>query len=289
MRLMEEEKVSMSSYFITLTYDNDNCRITDKKWPTLVKDDLQRFFKRVRKTHNSRKGKAIILSKRYQAVRNGWKYNSLFKPLKYYAVGEYGSETFRPHYHIILFNAELELIIGKQMADAVNRGDIQLDGKLPFKSDRWLYGHITIGEVNHASVGYTLKYISKEKRIPLHKNDDRLPEFACMSKRLGRSYLSQQTLNWHKADLLNRMYVPIEDGKKIAMPRYYKDKIYSELEREQVALYNKQRICEELDLEILEAMSKGADGYALYIHNKKEGVLASYQRMYQTAKNGTSI
>lgn len=31
------------------------------------------------------------------------------------------------------------------------------------------------------------------------------------------------------------MYLPIEDGKKIAMPRYYKDKIYNETERKRLA------------------------------------------------------
>ena len=28
-------------------------------------------------------------------------------PLKYYAVGEYGGQTKRPHYHIVIFNADL--------------------------------------------------------------------------------------------------------------------------------------------------------------------------------------
>lgn len=42
-------------------------------------------------------------------------------------------------------------------------------------------------------------------------------------------------IKWHKDDLDNRMYMVIEGGKKISMPRYYKDKIYTEEERERVA------------------------------------------------------
>lgn len=41
----------------------------------------------------------------------------------------------------------------------------------------------------------------------------------------------KKIVEWHKADLDNRMYLPIEDGKKIAMPRYYKLKLYSDEER----------------------------------------------------------
>lgn len=43
--------------------------------------------------------------------------------------------------------------------------------------------------------------------------------------------------NWHKADLENRMYVNIDGGKKIAMPRYYKQKIYDETERKRAAFF----------------------------------------------------
>jgi len=55
-----------------------------------------------------------------------------------------------------------------------------------------------------------------------------------MSKGLGKLYLTDKMIKWHKDDLENRMYVPIKDGKKIAMPRYYKDKIYNEREKDRI-------------------------------------------------------
>lgn len=136
-RLMQEEKVSSSAYFLTLTYDTSRVPLTKNGFMSLDKRDVQLFFKRLRKVN--------------------------IEKLRYYLVGEYGGRTMRPHYHVILFNADLKTI-----------------------QPAWAMGQIHYGSVAGASVGYTLKYMSKVNRIPLHRNDDRLPEFAHMSKGLGK-------------------------------------------------------------------------------------------------------
>lgn len=125
------------------------------------------------------------------------------KPIRYYLCGEYGGKTIRPHYHAILYNAKLELI-----------------------QPSWNLGNVHYGTVEGASIGYCLKYMSKVSKIPMHKNDDRPKEFALMSKGLGQNYLTENMIQWHKNDLLNRMYVNLPDGRKVSMPRYYKLKIY---------------------------------------------------------------
>lgn len=76
-RLLNEKDISISSYFITLTYDEENISFTKNGLPTLVKKDFQNFMKILRK-----KNKAVI---------------------KYYACGEYG-KLQRPHFHAIIFN-----------------------------------------------------------------------------------------------------------------------------------------------------------------------------------------
>lgn len=38
-------------------------------------------------------------------------------------------------------------------------------------------------------------------------------------------------VKWHKADVTERLYCNYEGGKKMSMPRYYKDKIYTHNER----------------------------------------------------------
>lgn len=134
-RLLQEQKQATSSHFITLTYDTQTLPLSPRGFNTLDKRDVQLFLKRLRKLHprGSR--------------------------LKYYAVGEYGGVTQRPHYHIILFNCTIELIL-----------------------PAWGLGSIHYGKVEGASIGYCLKYISKKSHIGTCETDDRQPQFALMSK-----------------------------------------------------------------------------------------------------------
>jgi len=203
-RLQQEEKTAATSHFITLTYDTEHVPLTESNFPTLCKRDLQLFFKRLRKSHT-----------------NG-------EIIKYYGVGEYGTHRFRPHYHVILFNANRECISNAW----------SLKGK-PI-------GHVHYGNVEGASIGYCLEYITEGCWRPRHKNDDRKPQFAVMSKGLGISYLTPKMISWHYADLENRMYVNIPDGKKVSMPTYYKNKMYDEQTRKRIGELNREKqIAEE--------------------------------------------
>lgn len=204
-RLMQQNKIANSALFLTLTYDTKHVPLTKNGFMSLHKttytikafpngkikktqhsSHLQSFFKRLRKAQ----------------------YGSNKSDIKYYACGEYGGKTNRPHYHVILFNAKLELI-----------------------QQCWDYGQIHYGlNVNEASVGYTLKYMSKPSRIPMHKNDDRVKEYAIMSKGIGKNYLTPAIIKFHNQSH-EYMHCILPDGKKIAMPRYYKDKIYDEYTR----------------------------------------------------------
>ena len=244
-RLLQEGLHAESAYFITLTYDTNYVPITDKGFMSLDKRDLQLFFKRVRKAHGN--GKSNI---------------------KYYAVGEYGSKRLRPHYHIIIYNLELDLLLTKEDLKMLEYTDY--DGKYHIQMSSWGLGTVTFGKVCGASVGYTLKYISKPGKIPMFKGDDRVKEKAYMSKGLGKIYLSEKMIQWHKADLLNRMYLNVSDGKKASMPRYYKDKIYSKEER---ALISGHYIAEN--------MKKQIDNYDLELQLKhKKAVNAAFERMH---------
>lgn len=189
LRLKEEMKVIPNAYFVTLTYDTESVPITQNGFMTLEKTDLQKYFKRLRKMD-----KATI---------------------KYYAVGEYGSQRKRPHYHIILLGASPLYIVKAWF----------LDGKS--------LGKVHMGTVTSNSIAYTCKYIAKESLLTKksrHARDDRQIEFSIMSKKLGLRYIEKRT-SWHKDDL-TRNYALIEGGIKVPLPRYYREKIYSEQERE---------------------------------------------------------
>lgn len=206
-RLMQEDKISSTAHFVTLTYNTEHVPLSRNGYMTLAKRDVQLFLKRLR----------FDISKKYPDVK-----------IKYYLAGEYGGRTMRPHYHAIMFNVpNLDLI-----------------------ENTWQLGSVHYGEVSVASVGYTLKYINKAKKIPSHRNDDRIAEFALMSKGLGANYLSPAIIDYHHADLLNHACLTIEDGKKVSMPRYYKEKIYTEAERKRIAHFQRcDMIARQLKLE----------------------------------------
>lgn len=256
-RIMQEYKRSTSAQFITLTYDNSNVPITPRGFMSLhettyeyriarrgknrgnnilaqIDSHLQSFFKRLRKAQ----------------------FGNQASNIKYYACGEYGGITNRPHYHCILFNAKLELI-----------------------QEAWNMGQIHYGEVNEASVGYTLKYMCKPSRIPMHKNDDRVPEYALMSKKLGDNYITPEIIKWHHADKNNRMYCNLEDGKKITMPRYYKEKIYDETERILIGAYNYAKMLQKQNdaIELL-----GLVNYERYLEQQK---VAAFEQQRNKSKS----
>lgn len=128
--------------------------------------------------------------------------------LKYYCCGEYGSRNWRPHYHLLLFNFPLS---GQPLHD--------------FVEDVWSLGEVHVGDVTPASIDYTLKYMCKPSRVPLHRNDTRIPEFSLMSKGLGLSYLTSEVIEWHNANV-ERAYIVRPGGVKISIPRYYKNRIF---------------------------------------------------------------
>lgn len=238
-RLVKEGERAETALFVTLTYDTKYVPLSKNGFMTLNKRDIQTYMKRLRKLSD--------------------------KKLKYYVCGEYGSKRLRPHYHMIIFNAD-PLKVEKAWSL----------GKHPL-------GTIYIGEVNEASIGYTLKYMQKPGQIPKHRNDDRLKEFSLMSKGLGSNYITENMSRWHKNDLVNRMYVPMKDGKKIAMPRYYKDKIYTEIQKSLINVHLKNVIKEsdeKANNELVEQFGEFAEKVLVERH------MSMFEKMYKRTQEG---
>lgn len=225
-RLRKEADVSTSALFLTLTYNSDSVPITPRGFMTLRPNDITLWLKRLRKRSKNK--------------------------LKYFYVGEYGGKTQRPHYHMLLFNADIQ--------------DIE---------DTYNYGAVHYGAVSGASVGYCMKYMVKDGLIPAHQNDDRLPEFARMSKGLGASYLSEEVVNYHRDPraLLERLSMVI-DEKHVAMPRYYKDKIYTDEDKRVIKHYAAQRLDECLNIDE---------------HERVEAHAAMFRKMYKDKYKGKFI
>jgi len=76
------------------------------------------------------------------------------------------------------------------------------------------------------------------------------------------------------------MHLTIADGKKIAMPRYYKDKLYTHDERSQIAGYQKGQIEQRMYDEISKIPEHEL---TQRIRDHKQAIEASWQRMYKQA------
>lgn len=155
-RLGVEERYSSSSFFLTLTYSDDN---VPEAWsdrhgcmlPIFSKRDVQLFLKRLRKKrpHDN---------------------------LRYFCVSEYGGQFGRPHYHMILFNA-----VGTQ-------ADIHEDCLRA-----WDLGIVHIGSVTDASIKYVCKYcLAYEDE---YKSETPDKPFMLCSRRpgLGYHYINDST------------------------------------------------------------------------------------------------
>ncbi len=174
-RLQKEDDRSTSSYFITLTYDNHNVPISTNNFMTLRKSDFQKFMKRLRKNNKQK--------------------------IRYYACGEYGTKTKRPHYHAIVFNVD----------------------NITNVFHAWTLGKIDVGETTRNSIAYCCKYIDKAKTIPLHARDDRIKEFSLMSNNIGLNYLTKKIKKYYAEDY--KRYHVIREEQKQPLPRYYRKKL----------------------------------------------------------------
>ncbi|AZL82688.1 replication initiator protein [Apis mellifera associated microvirus 11] len=95
--------------FVTLTYDDANCP------PTLSPRDLSLYLKRLRRRSNG--------------------------GVRFFACGEYGDRTKRPHYHALLY--------GLPPTD-------------PAIKASWRFGLVDVGNVTPASIAYTCGYVTKK-------------------------------------------------------------------------------------------------------------------------------
>lgn len=152
-------------------------------------------------------------------VDRGW------PALRYYSVGEYGSTTLRPHYHSIIFN--------------LSQSSLE---KVP---SIWKRGHVEVGDVNASSIHYVTKYVVN--RVG-KEYEGLVKPFCFISKGLGRNYVESNRA-WHKGDVL-RNYV-MQDGFKMRMPRYYKDRTFSVREKESIAKECLLQMTEASQLEVL--------------------------------------
>lgn len=184
LRMELNNKHTVAAHFLTFTYDDDHLpRNPESGLSELRKRDVQLFMKRLRKASASCSD----------------------IPIRYYTVGEYGTQKGRPHYHSIMFNLHPHVVT---------------------RLDRiWQGGIIHAGSVTPESIAYVTKYV-----INRHgEYAGREPPFSLMSKKpgIGAGYLDSHS-DWHRDGM--RGFVQV-NGVIARLPRYYKDKIFTQSER----------------------------------------------------------
>ena len=153
-RCVLESRLYKNNSFITLTYNDENL----PKDKSVNVRDLQLFFKSLRK----KLGKTKI---------------------RYFACGEYGSQTLRPHYHIGLYNYKPK---DEKIFKFNKRKDIVYVSKEIEKI--WGKGFITVGELTLESAAYIARYTQKkiyEKHDEILEKLGRKKEFILTSRRPG--------------------------------------------------------------------------------------------------------
>lgn len=195
-RLEKEKLWSDSALFITLTYDEVNAPIARDGSLHVSKRDCQLFMKKLRK-------KADFIYAQNSVPPEAR------KPLRYYLTSEYGPETFRPHYHLLLFNLPFE----------------SYDHAYKIILETWNKGVVQVGPLEDGGGSYAAKYI-------LHPFED-LPKhltkpFSLMSRRpgIGIEYLTPAMIGYFQR---NKTYLTVQPGGyKVPLPRYYRKKIFDD-------------------------------------------------------------
>jgi len=156
---------------------------------TLKPEDMRLYIKRLRK----------LVKQRFKTSN-----------VKYYYAGEYGTANRRPHYHMLIFNVPDV----KCLSEAWTLNGIPI-------------GTIDVGNVEQDSIAYTMKYIDKSTWKVVHWRDDRYPEFSRSSQKLGLNYLTPEIKQWHRSSN-DHLFCSLHAGHRIALPRYYKKKIFTD-------------------------------------------------------------
>lgn len=214
-RIMFEAQAHEQNCFITLTYDDAN--LPDP--PSLNYKHYQDFMKRLRN-------------------RCG--------PVRFYACGEYGDRTRRPHYHACLFG--IDFSDDKKIWKANRQGDGLYIS--PLLTSIWGLGHTIIGDLTFDSAAYVARYVMKKVTGDLAEHHYQYtdangvihqlePEMAHMSRRPG---IGATWYEKYASDVYPQDHVII-NGRPTKPPRYF-DRL---LRRELPELYLEMKEKREYD------------------------------------------
>lgn len=208
-RIMLETNLHTDNCFVTLTYSDETLPKTSQSLPTLDPKDLQLWLKRFRKR--------IAPS-----------------TIRFYATGEYGDETQRPHYHVALFGYPNCSHGNSRYSNRRTSCCLHCD----LIRDTWQNGNIYVGDLNISSAQYVAQYVTKKLT---DKRDPRLmgrhPEFGRMSLKpgIGSDFMHEvaSTLLGHSLEALPDAPASLQHGtRKLPLGRHLRSKLRTYIGKE---------------------------------------------------------
>lgn len=226
-RMMLELETAKKGIFLTLTYDNKHVPVSEYqdfgKWSDIGQemiDDLGLVFDGeewlIPKTYTlCKRDFQLFMKKLRKEFAKDW------LKIRFFASGEYGSQTDRPHYHAIIFGIGLD-----DIGDCVPTGRNDI-GQPYFKSEKirkiWDNGHILVTDVSFETCAYVARYVVKKLSGDMaidYAKKNRIPEFSLMSRKpgIGAYYLElhPECLDYENINLSTK-----DKGLKIRIPKYY--------------------------------------------------------------------
>lgn len=207
-RCLLEAKYHKDNWFVTLTYNDLSVPVSRGEdgvvRQTLESDAISAFMKRLRRHFDYHEG---------------------VQDIRFFGVGEYGSKSLRPHYHLLLFGCPLDDL----ELHALNSGNpLYRSATL---EQLWPYGFVTVGAVSYQSAAYVARYsLKKEKGRHAEKYYRSLglvPEYVRMSRRPGiaREYYDANSDRIYKYD---ELIISNGDGPMRVKPVKYYDRLFRE-------------------------------------------------------------
>jgi hypothetical protein len=207
-RIILESQAHERNSFITLTYNDENMPYNHQAIPTLKKRDLTLFIKRLR--------------------------NTLPQKLRYYAVGEYGTNGSRginPHYHVCLFGA------GEEAAQAIQDSWVKEKNRNKHSSRSESLGHTLTGSLTPQSAAYVAGYVQKKTNYnkQMYHEYGIVPEYATMSQGIGKNAVKDiaKILEQYPEAMTDTGDVPysLKHGKRqLPLGNYLREKLRHELD-----------------------------------------------------------
>lgn len=225
-RMMLEARNYEHNYFLTLTYRDEELPIsycadmdTGEALPvsTLHKKHIQDFHKRLRS-----------------------RLSYLAKPsFRFYSCGEYGSKSFRPHYHGIYFGLELDDL--KFYKKSFNGFDYFTSD---FLSEVWGHGFVIVADVTFESCAYVARYCTKKLNgdyKDFYTTFNIAPEFSLMSRNpgIGREFFDSHWQDFYEHD---EIILPSNKGSITVKPPRYYDNLLSSLDEELYEITKENRV-----------------------------------------------